>query len=369
MRKEEKRKLVLYVNTLTPARVGLGKDYVWALDELRNLGFEPILRQADHLTSVLDIFRNLFRRPFAIVFVGIGLGFRYGSLINLIASSLWHRRVFLSWYETQWVYDRLKRELPIRARIFRALIRSKRICHMVMAERNGRFCQSLGVQASRIRVIESCVPSPDREAVDLTRCPTGDRIRVIAAATIQERKGTDIFCEAAVKVCRRLPNVDFFWYGEPLNFEPGFFDRCQAVVRSSGFENRIHFCGFSNSPSIYMALCDMFLLTSRDEPLGLAALEAMSLAKTVIAFDVGGLAELVPDCIHVIGAPDADRLASKVIELATGSREQLTREDARTRVLEDFSPRQFALRVRRAILTGDHDVGRGSTPRNHGVSH
>jgi glycosyltransferase involved in cell wall biosynthesis len=177
-------------------------------------------------------------------------------------------------------------------------------------------------------------------------------MRVVAVGSIQARKGTDLFCEAAIKVCKRVTHVDFYWIGRPLNFEPGFYEACLQRVRESGFVDRIKFCGFVERSDVYLAQCDLFVLPSRDEPLGLAALEAMAFGKLVIMFDVGGLAELMGGYGVVLGEPSAESLADKIVELSTGSRDHLIREDARHRVLDYFSPRQYALRLASALESG-----------------
>lgn len=350
-----KQSLIIYVSSLGPQRMGVNKAMLGAMDGLRTVGFTPVLRSAGHITSILDVGRNLFRGASAIVFVGIGLGFSYGSLVNLAWSAAVHRRVFLSWQEDRWVYDRIVHACPRRGQIFNNVIKWPGVHHFVISERGKSLCMSLGVSEQKIHIVGSCSPAPEEEVLNFRVFPRDDRIRVMAAATIQARKGTDVFCEAAIKVCRRLPNVDFFWFGEPLGFEPGFYERCQELVRLSGFEDRIRFCGFVDKPAVFMAHCDMFVQTSRDEPFGLSALEAMAFGKTVIGFDVGGLPELMVGYYHVLGQPNADELAEKIIELASGSRENLIRDDARKRALDFFSPKEYALRLARAIrsVTGE----------------
>jgi glycosyltransferase involved in cell wall biosynthesis len=349
MRSEKSETLIIYFSSLGPQRVGVNKAMLWAVDDLRALGLTPILRSADLITSIVDVGRNLFRRASAIVFVGMGLGFGYGSLVNLAWSAAVYRRVFLSWQEDRWVYDRIMRACPGRGRIFNEVIKWSGMYHFVISERGKRFCMALGVKEHQIHVVGSCAPAPEEAVLNFRVFPDDNRLRVMAAATIQARKGTDIFCEAAIKVCRRLSNVDFFWFGEPLGFEPGFYERCRELVRLSGLEDRIRFCGFVDKPSVFIAHCDMFVQTSRDEPLGLSALEAMAFGKTVIGFDVGGLPELMGGCYHVLGQPNADRLAEKIIELASGNRSDLIREDARRRVLDVYNPREYALRLAQAI--------------------
>jgi glycosyltransferase involved in cell wall biosynthesis len=54
-----------------------------------------------------------------------------------------------------------------------------------------------------------------------------------------------------------------------------------------------------------LAACDLFVLPSRQEGLGVAALEAMVLGRPIVATDVGGLAEAVRhECTGLLVPPD-----------------------------------------------------------------
>lgn len=342
----------VYVSTLDPQGIGIAKAILSATPELRALGFEVILKQADFASSVRDAALWAARGAHAILYDGIGLGFRYGSLINMLTSSMLTRRVFLIWHEDAWVYRRLMLERPRRGMVFNMLMRGRRLRHLVISERAKRFGMSLGIPEDRIHVIGGCLSPPDETARLTPVFPSDDRMRVVAVGSIQARKGTDLFCEAAINVCKRVSHVDFYWIGRTLTFEPGFYDACLERVRESGFEDRIKFCGFVERTDIYLAQCDLFVLPSRDEPLGLSALEAMAFSKLVIMFDVGGLAELMGEYGMVLGEPSAERLADKIVELSTGSKEHLVREDARHRVLDYFSPRQYAQRLASAMRSG-----------------
>lgn len=352
MRLTRRPRIDVYVSTLDPQGIGIAKAILSATPELRALGFEVILKQADFASSIRDAVLFAAGGAHAVLYDGIGLGFRYGSLANMFSAAMLNPRVCLIWHEDEWVCQRLMQERPRRGIVFNKLIRGRRLCHLVISQRAKRFCMSLGVPEDRIHVVGGCLSPPDDTARLTPVFPSDDRMRVVAVGSIQARKGTDLFCEAAIKACKRVSHVDFYWIGRPLNFEPGFYDACLERVRQSGFEDRIKFCGFVERTDVYLAQCDLFVLPSRDEPLGLAALEAMAFGKQVIMFDVGGLAELMGEYGVVLGEPSSDRLADKIVELSTGNREHLIREDARLKVLDYFSPRQYALRLASALGSG-----------------
>jgi glycosyltransferase involved in cell wall biosynthesis len=109
--------------------------------------------------------------------------------------------------------------------------------------------------------------------------------------------------------------------------------------------------GIANSPrlqSIFYSACDVFVVPSRVESFGLAALEAMACGTPVVAFRTGGLAELV---VHDKTGLLADALvgAPGLIEaLSWISRHPVERQNmgraARHRVEQEFAATSMAQR-------------------------
>jgi glycosyltransferase involved in cell wall biosynthesis len=87
---------------------------------------------------------------------------------------------------------------------------------------------------------------------------------------------------------------------------------------------RVAFPGFLAERSRFFAALDLFIMPSRAEAWGLAALEAMAYGVPVIASDVGGLAEIVNPAEggRLVPAGDATALAD-AIKTAAADREHL----------------------------------------------
>jgi glycosyltransferase involved in cell wall biosynthesis len=66
-------------------------------------------------------------------------------------------------------------------------------------------------------------------------------------------------------------------------------------VKEQNLEKDIIFAGFQSEPYNLLAIFDIFILTSRIESFGLAVIEAMSQKKSVVAFNIGGVKEIVVD--------------------------------------------------------------------------
>ena len=69
----------------------------------------------------------------------------------------------------------------------------------------------------------------------------------------------------------------------------------EARVRGLGLAHRVTFVGKQDTFVPWLQQADVFLLPSETESFGLAALEALACGVPVVASDVGGLPELVPD--------------------------------------------------------------------------
>jgi glycosyltransferase involved in cell wall biosynthesis len=69
----------------------------------------------------------------------------------------------------------------------------------------------------------------------------------------------------------------------------------QTLVNNLGLLDKVIFTGFINSPENYLALIDLFTLTSYSEGTSMTLLEAMSIGKPIIATRVGGNPEIVED--------------------------------------------------------------------------
>lgn len=131
-----------------------------------------------------------------------------------------------------------------------------------------------GVPAGHIETIHTGVDLP---AV-IRRTPhSGVTVGHLGAFT--REKGQDMLVEAA----RALPGVRFVLAGEgPL----------REVLRAAAPPN-VEFPGFIANTAEFFARLDAFLMPSRSEAWGLAALEAMAHGVPVLASDIQGLAEIV----------------------------------------------------------------------------
>lgn len=191
---------------------------------------------------------------------------------------------------------------------------------VAVAERVRRhLVEGHGVAPDRIAVVHGCLPAEPRapavEAVAAARAeagiPPGAPV-VGAVGSRSWRKGADLFLELAATVCRRPGSkAHFLWLGSDDGSWQ--FGRFGDDVRRAGLSARVHLLDDHADPVPFQALMDVFALTSREDPFPRVALEAAALSRPVVAFDSGGVGELL---VHADLAPvaygDVPAMATRV---------------------------------------------------------
>ncbi|WP_394850243.1 glycosyltransferase family 4 protein [Pendulispora brunnea] len=84
----------------------------------------------------------------------------------------------------------------------------------------------------------------------------------------------------------------------PQDFRPDHLAECRELAESLGIQKWVHFAGFRADVKPYVADFDVAVVPSvYPDPLPRAVIESMAMGKPVIAFDVGGVAEMLADGI------------------------------------------------------------------------
>ena len=117
--------------------------------------------------------------------------------------------------------------------------------------------------------------------------PIGDPSLCVVARQEPE-KGTDVLLRALPALALQLPKVGLLVVGVGQDLEPN-----QRLAVELGVAERVHFIGLVPNAAPQMAAADMVVLPSRREGLPIVALEALSLARPVVATRVGGTPSVV----------------------------------------------------------------------------
>jgi glycosyltransferase involved in cell wall biosynthesis len=138
---------------------------------------------------------------------------------------------------------------------------------------------------------------------------------VIGCGSLEWRKGFDLFLVVAARVARELDTEVFFLWvgGTPY---PTQLWQIELDVWRAGLDGMVSFVSSVPNPADYLALGDVFLLTSREDPFPLVCVEAAALGKPIVCFDSAGTVELVEDDAGVaVPHLDVTAMADAVVEL------------------------------------------------------
>ena len=216
-----------------------------------------------------------------------------------------------------------------------------------------------GLDPKKIVVVEDVVPIAtcekkiNRESAEEVRRELNispDAKLVVGSGLIETRKGTDLFLQVAQGVIRLQPDrpIHFLWVGGP----PKATRRIQNEITSLGLGSRIHFIGQRANPFPYYKSSDVFLLTSREEPLGLVMLEAALCEKPIVCFEHSGHP---PEFVrqgagYAVEGFDTAKMAEKIIELIANPKLGSSMGTiARQMVLKNYDLNTGAPRIASAI--------------------
>jgi glycosyltransferase involved in cell wall biosynthesis len=181
-----------------------------------------------------------------------------------------------------------------------------------------------GVPPERIGRVPYWVPRHDPQPATGGPSPrewlglTPDTVVVGACGTREWRKAPDLFAAVAWEVERRqldLP-LRFVWLGSRI---PSVDHWDEATdIDLLGLEGRLTFVENQPDPLPWMALFDVFALTSREDTFPLVALSAGSLGVPVVCFDTSGIPEMLraADGGRVVPFLDLAGFADAVVDLA-----------------------------------------------------
>ncbi len=139
--------------------------------------------------------------------------------------------------------------------------------------------------------------------------PTARRLVAFAGRLEYQQKGLDLFLEAADRIARVLPDVDFVIAGDG-----GDRERAEVEVERRGLASRVRFLGRVTDVGALLSAVDVLLIPSRAEGMPLLAAEALLVGTPGVACSVDGLTDIWPEQWRV-EPEDADALASRALAL------------------------------------------------------
>ncbi len=145
-----------------------------------------------------------------------------------------------------------------------------------------------------------------------------------AVGRIDRLKGLDLLVSAFALVAEGAERARLLIVGEAKGKSSSFKNELLNMVEELRLSERVIFAGHQNDPAPFLAAMDILVMPSRTEGFGRSAVEAMAMAKPVIASDVGALPEIVSDGLtgYVFPDGDAHALADRMKELAASEQKR-----------------------------------------------
>jgi glycosyltransferase involved in cell wall biosynthesis len=218
-----------------------------------------------------------------------------------------------------------------------------------------------GVDPARINLVTSAI---DVDAVMARAAPkrsaitpgAGDPLVVGACGVANRGKGVDLWLEMAALVRRAQPGIPvrFTWVGRAS------VGALREVARGLGIDEVVTFEGEVPNPYPLLAGMDIVTVPSRADAFPLVALEAMALARPVVAFALPGLVSQLGNTGVVVPPDDPPAMAQAVLALLDDPDRRLDLgRRAAERVRGKFGIERFRENVERVVADA---LSQGAAP-------
>lgn len=189
----------------------------------------------------------------------------------------------------------------------------------------------------KIRVIYNGL---DTENIDRMSRPPAEKpyaFTITAAGALTSRKGFDFLIRGFSRFLVLLPGVDA---GLVIMGDGAEKKTFRALAEALNIDDRVEFTGFLQNPFPHLASSDVFAMTSTNEGIPNALLEAMYLGNAPVSTRAGGSAEAICNGENgfLLDYGDEEKLAEVLIELYRNPdlRDKIAARAAE-RVIEQFS--------------------------------
>jgi glycosyltransferase involved in cell wall biosynthesis len=266
------------------------------------------------------------------------------SLYAAIVAKFTHKPIVLTQHNTfieyeGWRWDHV--EWLNDATIGKQVIRSAdRI--LTVSNATKRYVLSLGANPAKTSVLHNGVDiyrfKPNKALREEKRRQLGIPAKATAVLTVRRlvyKNGIDTLIETAANALKQNPNLIFLVVGSGPDQT-----QIQTQITKMGISTHFKLMGFvpDNELASFYNAADLFVLPSKSgEGLPLVSLEAMACGLPVIATDVGGIREIVPEAYGKFVPPGSpESMSEAILELSHRSNMAL-KKDLRLIIEQNFS--------------------------------
>ncbi|WP_238652235.1 glycosyltransferase [Paenibacillus piscarius] len=176
----------------------------------------------------------------------------------------------------------------------------------------------------------------------------GEPLIGYVSSFINKEKGLEHFVRMAALVHEQHPATRYLVVGTPG--DKSYYDRCVRRVKMEGLTSRFRFVGYEEClPAAYCAMDILVVPSLIREGFGMTALEGYAFSKPVVAYDSGGLREILiaagyADLLVPVG--ETGLLAERVnVLLADQAQAAAIGSQARERIWAAYGPAAYRARL------------------------
>jgi len=197
------------------------------------------------------------------------------------------------------------------------------------------FVQGYGLPEDFVTVVYNGVDQPDHLTPEPLCEEYGSSNVILSAGRLTGQKGFDVLIQAAGEMGSRRDDFVVLIAGDG-----GLENQLQDQIAALDLQRVVHLIGFRSPLAPALAGATVFVLPSRYEGMPHVLIEAMAVGTPVVATDVNGSAELIPDKQFGLLVPpdDAASLAGAIERyLDDPALARDTADAAQARVLRQFT--------------------------------
>ena len=280
-----------------------------------------------------------------VVFDGAASLVRFRGYNLYALSQLLGTQTAIYWHETEWGVEKAIQNQPRWYPVIQQVLKNPRVVHFHVCRYGLKMLQErYGVDSKNLFLLHN-ISEPTRLLRHQLPLPSEANL-FVGCGLVGEKKGVDLFLDIATQVIAQGLEAKFVWIG---SFGEEQFTQvaiAQEIARR-GLEKNVFFTGAMADPTEIIAKASAFLLTSRDDPMPKVLMEALALGKSCIAFEVGGVPELLGRFGTVVAPEDTEAFAQALGQrLPENDTEQQHRREW---YLQRYSPTAFGESFAQAV--------------------
>jgi glycosyltransferase involved in cell wall biosynthesis len=176
-----------------------------------------------------------------------------------------------------------------------------------------------GVDPSRLKPIRPAGSKTLREELGIS--PEASLIGMVGNFYPDRRKDQLTVCRALERVFAANPNAHFVFVGSVHRGAEDYLAECKEICRRNAIDDRVHFVGRRSDIPDILGELSLFVFSSVQEGLPVAAVEALMMGVAMIVSDIPPLLEVIGadqpkgPCAEIFVTGDENDLAAKITAL------------------------------------------------------